>query len=212
MKRQRKNPAKKVAKKPRANPRIHPEKFLRAAIKGELRERAKQIPLAARLAAAELKAARLEEKLVLEDRLHNELIVKWQDTVKLRDEAIGRSKDQINSLQAECQQLASQVTELTGMQEGLAPSGLQYGKVLEAEVEARKRVQEERDLAIKRAIEDESTIAELANEVARLRGELARYNTPAQPVPEPHHQVAEWTLTFADLVEFSRLFKPREGG
>lgn len=164
MKRQRKSPAKKVAKKSQ----INPEKVLRATIRGELRDRAKQIPLAARCAAAEQKAARLEEQGIKDQNK----IQQWADTVKLRDEAIERKEKQIKEQMAINQQLTSQVTELTVMQEGLAPSGLQYGKVLEAEVEARKRAQEELDATKKKC-------EQLGSQWMAAIEELVRYKKPA---------------------------------
>ena len=182
MKRQRKNPAKKTvpakkAAKPtrRKSPKIDPEKILRSTLDSFIAdELARSEPagllggLKRRCEAAEQKAARLEEENV---KFAKELI-RWQDTVKLRDEAIARKEKQVKEQMAINQQLTSQVTELTGMQEGLAPSGLQYGKVLEAEVEARKQAQEELDATKKKC-------EQLGSQWMAAIEELVRYKKPA---------------------------------
>lgn len=182
--------------------------------------------------AAEEKAARLEESLAIKDRVHSQQLTNWADTVKLRDEAIGRKEKQIKEQVAVNQQLTSQLNDLRdrvgfGFNEQFAtPDGKTLCQVLESEISARKTSQDQlgvamRDLrqyelGLKKASEERDELAkkcqQLESQWMAAIEELARHNTPAQPVPEPHHQVTEWTLTFADLVEFCRLFKPAMDG
>lgn len=60
-----------------------------------------------RVDAAEQKAARLEEQVAVKEQVHKQQLTKWQDTVKLRDEAIERKEQRIKELMAINQQLTS---------------------------------------------------------------------------------------------------------
>lgn len=200
MKRQRKNPAKKTAPakkaaKPTRRGKISVDSVLRATIKGELRDRAKQIPLAARLAAAEQKAARLEEENV---KFAKELI-RWQDTVKLRDEAIGRKEKQIKELQekldqvagwekfnremlerreAELESMSVKLLDLEAaaeMQGGEPKERISYRAILEAEVKARKAAQEQLRLATK----SQDAMQRAYNDAMGQVGEFLRLFKPA---------------------------------
>lgn len=255
----KKKPAKKRAAKQRG--KLTVETIVRRRVQDRMPEvlRAAQKAVADRLEDAEEKAARLEEKYADLQLYAKKMERSWQDTVKLRDQAIERKEQQIKEQMAINQQLTSQVAEKSKALENLrdrvgfgfneqfaTPDGKTLCQVLESEISARKTSQEQLGVAMrdlrqceagqKKMAADRDLLAndlkamgtrrdELQVELDQTRAakamwehradalaeELARYKKPPT-ADDPHRQVTEWTLTFADLAEFVRLFKPADGG
>lgn len=155
--------------------------------------------------AAEQKAARLEEMVarqIDEKAQFAKDLIRWQDTVKLRDQAIERKEQRIKELQADLQkasseavlyrnlmetrdeQLEAQSVKLLDleaaaeMQGGIKPENISYRAILEAEVKARKAAQEELRVVTK--------------SMATMQ--------------------AAYHESLTHVAEFLRLFKPGDGG